>query len=297
MRASGIPETLSWLGVLGIIHLGLLRYFRQSLWTKEVKVPMTTSYLERITIKFPNTNIVFTNQFASLINELGQSESHAFEFTSSGQSFYPKIHLDFQFDYADISAEFAFSNGETTSVKIENSTGLSKQSPYSYQPLSIESVSHRLMASGVRLVGIDHVGFNLPWFSSGLHPRILQLRELLSSQCLYHKFPTGEPWDFILPGETCEIARRKAVDYDRVRRPKFEIVSFGNTSTPLIQFDLSVNMGYESFLQLFPESLNDPEFKNIWVYLENPYPVDMCLVINEFMERDWSDFFKDSRLV
>jgi len=257
---------------------------------------MTTVYLEKITVKFPYINVYFTNQLTSLINRLGRSENHVFELTSSDQSFYPHICVDFQFDHSDILAEFAFSNGETTSVKIENSTGLSKLSPFSYKPLSIELVSHRLITSGVILVGIDHIGFNLPWFSSGLHPRILQLRELLSSRCLYHKFPTGEPWDFILPGETCEIAHCKAVDYDRVRRPKFEIVSFGNASIPLIQFDIGVNVSYESFLQLFPESLNDPELRNIWVYLETPYTIDICLVLNEFTDSDWSDFFKECRL-
>jgi hypothetical protein len=259
---------------------------------------MTTAYLESITVKLPNTSVEFTDQLASLMNGLGRSENHVFELTSSDLSFYPKIRMEFQFDHSDIFTEFAFSNGETASVKIENSTGLSKQSPYSYRPLSVELVSHRLMTSGIRLVGIDHVGFNLPWFSSELHPHILQLRELLSSRCLYHKYPTGEPWDFILPGETCEIAHRKAVDYDRVRRPKFEIVSFGTASTPLIQIDIGVNVGYENFSQLFPESLNDMEFRNIWVYLETPYTIDICLVLNEFADgsSDWSSFFKGCRL-
>jgi hypothetical protein len=148
----------------------------------------------------------------------------------------------------------------------------------------------------VKLVGIDHGGFNLPWFSSGLHPDILGLREHLSSRCLYHKFPTGEPWDFIIPGDTHEIVRRKSVDYDRNRRPKFEVVSFEKASTPIIQFDILVNANYETFAQLFPESLLDTELRNSWVYLENPYSIDVCLVINEFSEGDWSAFFKDCRL-
>jgi hypothetical protein len=55
-------------------------------------------------------------------------------------------------------------------------------------------------------------------------------------------------------------------------------------------------MGYEEFSRLFPESLNDPEFRYVWVYLETPYTTDVCLVINEFTERDWSDYFKGCRL-
>ena len=197
---------------------------------------------------------------------------------------------------SDIMTDFTLSDGEINSFKIENTTGISKQSPYSYKHLSVETVNQRLVSSEVRLIGIDHAGFNLPWFSSGLHPCILQLREKLSSRCLYHRFPTGEPWDFIIPGDNDEIANCKAVDYTRVRRPKFELVSFSNASTPLVQFDISVNAGYEQFSQLFPEALNDPKFGNIWVYLESPYEVDVCLVINAFTERDWSDFFKGFRI-
>lgn len=257
---------------------------------------MAVVYLERITVKFPNTHIEFTNQLASLMDVLGQSGNHVLDLTSSDQNFFPKILIDFQSEHSDMFTDFALSNGEIISVKIENSTGLHKQSPHSYEPVSIETVRQRFLTSKVKLVGIDHVGFNLPWFSSDLHPTILNLRASLSSRCLYHKFPTGEPWDFIIPGDTNEIARHKAVDYAGIRRPKFEVVSFDKASTPLIQFDIIVNAKYETFSQLFPESLKDMELRNIWVYLKNPFPIDVCLVINEFADGDWSDFFKDSRL-
>jgi hypothetical protein len=253
-------------------------------------------YLERITVTFPDTNTEFTNGLAALIGGLGHAENRVLRLASSSQTCYPQLAVDFRSGRADIMTDFTLSDGEIVSVKVENSTSVSKPSPHSYQPLDIETVTHRLATSAVRLVGIDHVGFNLPWFSSDVHPRILELREKLSSRCLYHRFPTGEPWDFIIPGDTDEIAHRKAVDYSRDRWPKFELVSFNKASTPLIQFDVGVNLGYESFSLLFPESLNDPDFKNVWVYLETPYPVDVCLVINEFTGSDWSDFFKDYRL-
>ena len=217
----------------------------------------TAVYLESITVKFPAANIEFTHPLVSLIDVLGQKGNRALELTGSDPGFYPKICLDFQSGHPDVLTDFAFSDGETISIKIENSTGMSKQSPHSYSPLSVETVKQRLMTSAMRVVGIDHVGFNLPWFFSGLHPSILQLREELSSRCLYHRFPTGEPWDFIIPGDHDEIADRMAVDYTKVRRPKFELVSFDKTSTPLIQLDISVNASYERFAPLFPESLND----------------------------------------
>ena len=255
-----------------------------------------TVCLERIIVRLPGTNTGFADSLASLIAVFGRSEGHVLRLTGSGQGFYPEILLDFRSDRPDIITDFTFSNGENITVTVENSTGLSKQSPHAYKPLRVETVTQRLAASGVRLAGIDHVGFNLPWFSSDLHPRILELREKLSSRCLYHRYPTGEPWDFILPGEVDEITGHKAVDYTRVRMPKFELVSFDKASTPLIQFDIGVNVGYESFAWLFPESLNDPEFRNIWIYLETPYTSDVCLVINKFTDHDWSGFFTRFRL-
>ncbi len=255
------------------------------------------TYLEKIAVRFPDTDINFTRGLTSLIDALGHAENGMLSLTSSGKGFYPELLLDFQSGRSDITTDFTLSDGEITSVKIENTTGISKQSPYSYKHLAIDTVKQRLASSGVRLIGLDHVGFNLPWFSSGLHPCILQLREKLSSRCLYHRYPTGEPWDFIIPGDTDEIANCRAVDYTRVRRPKFELVSFGNASTPLVQVDISADVEYEAFSQLFPESLNDPSFRNIWVYLETPYTIDVCLVINRFdKERDWSGFFEGSRL-
>lgn len=257
---------------------------------------MTTIYLERIIIKFPDTHMGFTNQLALLLGALGQNKNQVLELTSSDQSFFPKLSLDFHSKSSDMLANFVLSNGEITSVKIENSTGLNKQSPHSYTPTNIETVIQRFLSSGMKLVDIDHVGFNLPWFSSGLHPDISGLRKLLCLRCLYHTFPTGEPWDFIIPGNANEIDDYKAVDYTIIRKPKFEMVSFDKTSTPLIQFDVAVNAKYETFTKLFPESLNDTELRNIWVYLETPYPVDICLVINEFADGDWSEFFKGNKL-
>jgi hypothetical protein len=36
--------------------------------------------------------------------------------------------------------------------------------------------------------------------------------------------------------------------------------------------------------------------KNVWVYLTNPYGIDVCLVIGEHQGKDWSGFFEGHRL-
>ena len=192
--------------------------------------------------------------------------------------------------------DFTRSNKQITSINIENSTGMEKQSPHTYGFVSAGEVAGRLASANLNLIGIDHLGFNLPWFSSNLHPQISALRTEFSSACLYHRFPTGEAWDFILPGDLDEILARKPIDYTKIRRPKFELVSFEKASKPLIQIDVSTQTSFEKIAALFPEGLTDPQTGNVWVYLDQRSEIDICLVINPLSEHDWSDFFRGCRL-
>lgn len=255
------------------------------------------SFLDEIIVRLPQAHHSFITGLFSILGVLGRNESHLFKLDNSNPDYFPSIIIDLESHHSDVCVDFIKSTGECLSVVIENTTGLDKQSPHSYQPLSVTTIKRRFEDFNTRLLGVDHVGFNLPWFASPIHPTIFKLRHLLSEQCLYHCFPTGESWDFILPGDLDEITRRKPVDYTEIRRPKFELVSFEKASKPLIQFDVSAQIAYEQCLHLFPESLPDPSLRNVWLYLENPYQVDVCLVINEFeADSDWSTFFAGCRL-
>jgi hypothetical protein len=256
---------------------------------------MTTNYLEKITINLPGAYAGFNRRLVSLLEMLGERSSNGLDLTKSDRSFYPLLAIDFPSDRSAVSADFLLSDREAVPIVVENTSGVEKKSPHEYTHLEIDSVAERLAAAGLEISRVDHLGVNLPWFATGPHPRILQLRETIKRECLYHCYPTGEPWDFILPGTLEEIAGLQAVDYSKVRRPKFELVSFGKASTPLIQIDLGVNGRYEKFTALFPEALSDPAFRNIWIYLKNPSGIDVCLVINEYSESDWSEFFKGCR--
>jgi hypothetical protein len=46
----------------------------------------------------------------------------------------------------------------------------------------------------------------------------------------------------------------------------------------------------------FPEGLYDRNLQNIWVYVENPYDLDLCFVLNEDYEGDLGEYFEHSRL-
>ena len=254
--------------------------------------------LEKIILRFPAQDDPFPLKFSKWIKVLGAEQGDWLELNSSKEDFYPKILLDFRAEgLPGVRVDFSLSGGETFFVSLENVTGENRQSPHAYSYLTIEQVIQRLAERGIALVGVDHVGCNLPWFASGLHPQIRSLREKLILACLYHRFPTGEAWDFILPGDLEEIGWEKPVDYSRIRRPKFEVVSFEKSSIPLVQFDVQLNASYEMLLDLFPEALNAPNLRNLWIYLENPYGIDVCVVANPYSEEDWSDFFKNSRLM
>ena len=258
---------------------------------------MNTPFLEKIMIKFCGPGEVLASELVGFFQPSGQRYDTRIKINRSDPLFHPVIFLDFQpRSSSTVIVDFTLSDQQMISVVVENSTGEIRQSPHSYRRIGMADVQHRLAAAGIRLAGIDHAGFNLPWFDPGLHPTIVQLREQLSASCLYHRFPTGEAWDFIIPGDADEITGNKVVDYGRIRRPKFEIVSFEKASTPLVQFDLQLDACYETLRGLFPEGLDDPGLRNLWVYLENPYGVDICLVANEIGTGDWSHFFKGSRI-
>ncbi len=255
---------------------------------------MDASFLEQVTIQLPGGHKPVSN-LLSLVEKLGKSCGKVVEFSRSKPEFLPHICLQSDDSLSIPRAAFSFSDGASLEIPIENTTGLEKQSPHQYGYVSLEETARRLASAGLALSGIDHAGFNQPWFGPGVHPQITILRERLSNACLYHRFPTGEAWDFIIPGSLEEV-RGAAIDYSIPRTPKFELVSFEKCSRPLVQLDVSTPASYETLAALFPESLKDPGIGNIWVYLENGLTIDLCLVLNPVSEKDWSTYFKGYRL-
>jgi hypothetical protein len=257
---------------------------------------ITKTMLEYICINFPATSSRFPYKLLSFLSSLGEVNRKRIKFSTIPDQYFPEIRLAFDSPSGQVNSLFGLSGGEYLSVPIENITGKNVSNTDIYQKVMLKTVKQRLSCSGISMTGIDHIGFNLPWFDSGIHPSILKLRKKLSGACLYHRFPGGEPWDFILPGSADEIKQRTAVDYSIPRRPKFELVSFDKCSRPLVQLDISLRTSYEALTKLFPESIADHTLRNIWVYMSNPYNIDICLVLNEAADGDWSGFFEGYRV-
>lgn len=245
--------------------------------------------LQSVDLQLPNFDQAFGDKFLSLLAPFGRRSDNTLRFTPSNPNFLPQI----AFKLSDTTPKAIFNlSGETIEIDIANKTGQQKQSPETYRPIPIGECTDRLQ--NTELVRLDHIGFNLPWFKD-VHPDILMLRQELAARCAYFRFPTGEEWDFIIPATTEEISA-KDIDLTKDRYPKLEIVSFDKASTPLIQIDFSVRRPFTELIQLFPEGIADAELKNVWVYLKNPYDIDICLIIGEHKDGDWSDFFEGHRL-
>jgi hypothetical protein len=252
-------------------------------------------YLTKVLFTLPNSDHNFHNEFISYLSSQGLSKENQVDLSASREEYQPKVGFIFNQEQIP-KVSFLFSNNSSLLVDIENITHISRKSPHAYESIKLSDFITRI--SPYTLQGVDHVGFNLPYFQ-GIHPRILELRQQLKDTCLYHTFPKhleDAPWDFILPGNREEIDRSVEIDYKTTRKPKIEIVSFDKSSTPLIQIDIQVDGRYEQLIKLFPEAIAVPEVKNLWVYIENIFGIDICFVVNETSSEDWSYHFAKERL-
>lgn len=251
--------------------------------------------LEKILYELPQGDAPFKDKFENFFIKFLEKEKNFLSFKSSNSDYLPKVLFTFT-DISKPQVKFIFSDATYFTLLIRNITNVDKKSPHEYSSISIDDCMNRIRSMSIKEV--DHIGFNLPFFD-GIHPEILQLREEVKNTCLYHTFPkelADEPWDFIIPATREEILRESSINYDQIRRPKTEIVSFSKSSTPLIQFDLQLDTRYIDFKRVFPEGIDVPEINCVWVYIKNEYGIDICFVLNEFQEGDWSHYFKNSRI-
>ncbi len=246
--------------------------------------------LTKIAFHLPNNDHVFGDELLSFLAAFGKRDGDQIVLHKSDQNFVPNIAFELS---QIIKPEVSFiTSDHQITLAISNKTGQEQKSPETYQPISIDIFKARM--AELELARLDHVGFNLPWLE-GVHPDIATLRKTLPKQSAYYRFPTGEEWDFILPA-TEEEVRTNVIDLTKDRHPKLEVVSFKKSSTPLIQIDFTVRERFEKLTLLFPEGIADNHLKNVWVYLTNPYGIDICLVAGEYQDGDWSEFFSGNRL-
>ncbi len=214
--------------------------------------------LHKVIFSFDKTNKQYFDNFIMLLENVIEAET----LMKSNVAFMPTVVMNSTSDEAGVLVQFIGDN-INENIHILNETGKEKTSYEKYKPIDLGDLKKRFQQNSIVITRIDHIGFNLPWFESGLHPRIKELRDKLSSKSLYHTFPSGEPWDFILPGTQEEISGLSPINYEIIRKPKIEIVSFEKCSTPIIQFDVCCSCKMEMIKELFSEGLYDHNLNNI----------------------------------
>jgi hypothetical protein len=253
------------------------------------------NYLEEVVFSFHRDCIEFSNRFFSLFKNVTEIEDGKIYLKKSNDRYVPEVAINTSSMEKEVVVDFYLNTGENLKIEVKNETGILKKSNEVYSYIDLNEIIDRFNQSGIRITKIDHIGFNLPWFSDPVHPKIRGLRNFLRENSLYHTFPTGEPWDFILPASKDEINGSVKTDYSLIRKPKIEIVSFDKCSTPIVQFDVGCSYKKELFTKTFPESLFDKNIGNIWIYVNNPFGLDLCLVLNEDSGGDWGSYFKNNR--
>ncbi len=251
--------------------------------------------LQKVTFSFTERYKEFYNQFFALFSNVLKAYNTKYVISSSNDQYYPRVIIESVSSGDSVIIKFDGSE-LNEKVIIRNETGVTKESYEKYSAIDLEDLKIRFLKNNIEIIKLDHIGFNLPWFQGGIHPRIQNLRHKLTKKCLYHKYPSGEPWDFILPGTEDEILHQISIDYSLIRKPKIELVSFEKSSIPIIQFDVGGSCKKTHLQEIFPEGLYDQYLGNIWICVKNPFDVDLFIVLGEEHAGDWSNYLKDNRI-
>ena len=121
--------------------------------------------LETSVIGYPSLATGFAEKLLGMLEARGERQNDQLKRPCTVKHFIPEIMLDFQTDDISAHANFIYANGEEIRVGVDNITGLHRANPRAYRPLDIETVTQWLSVSGIHLLGIDHVGINLPWIN------------------------------------------------------------------------------------------------------------------------------------
>ncbi|GAA3454323.1 hypothetical protein [Dactylosporangium matsuzakiense] len=97
---------------------------------------------------------------------------------------------------------------------------------------------------------VDHTGVNLPAASSAQLWR--QTVDRIAGSSAMYRYPTGEPWPFVLPATAAELDGAITA-FVAGREPRFELVRDDWLAEPLWQFALRTDLSRAALERMFPE--------------------------------------------
>ncbi len=184
------------------------------------------------------------------------------------------------FELADVPApEVAFDTGRSIGVWNDGTTD-------SQQPtIDLAELVQRLQGHVQR---VDHTGVNLP--TRATSPE--QWQELvgaIAATATMYRYPTGEPWPFVLPSSTDEL-HDDIRDFIVGREPRFELVHDEWQTQTEWQFALWTDLTRAELEKLFPEpeGITFPGLEDIFrvIKIRHPWPglgirFDLCYRIDD----------------
>lgn len=116
---------------------------------------------------------------------------------------------------------------------------------------------------------VDHTGVNLPAAALGAGQWDGLVRDIAATATMY-RYPTGEPWPFVLPSTAGELGS-DIRDFVVGREPRFELVHDEWSSHTVWQFALWTSLTSADLARLFPAPYGvllpglEDIFRTVWV--------------------------------
>jgi hypothetical protein len=140
------------------------------------------NYLEEIIVGFNKEHLDFSNKFTNLLKNVTEHNENKLFVKSSNELFLPRLSINNSSSEKNVIVTFLFNDASERKIIVENTTGLERKNSGKYSHIELNDVINRFDNCGLKILKIDHMGFNLPWFDNGIHPEILKLRNILSKR-------------------------------------------------------------------------------------------------------------------
>lgn len=139
--------------------------------------------------------------------------------------------------------EFLIADVQTPEIRFDGrATNLLSRGVGATPRFKIAEIAHKLRGHIKR---VDHTGVNLTATAEQWDEKINEI----AKQTALYKYPTGEPWFFIVPHTPKEF-KTDITDFTKTRDPKFEIVN--DEDGFAIQIDIETDLTKTETEKLFP---------------------------------------------
>jgi hypothetical protein len=182
---------------------------------------------------------------------------------------YPQVLIEGVEAFDIVVGQFHLADAPTVIQASIASAGAPGVHPH---PLALNEIVRQLRGN---VVGVDHAGVNLP-AASVRQQQWDDLITNLAARSNMYRYPTGEPWPFVIPATEAEY-EDDIRHFVPGRPPKFELVydAYLPMDTIVLQFDLATTLSRAELERRFPApyGLGLPGLEEYFrsVYAQHPW--------------------------